>query len=81
MNIPKIDLRTFIIQLAQGALVGLGEEKDPEVNAKRKNLPLASHHIGVLEMLEEKTKNNRSDEESKLLEAVLKDLKEKLETC
>ncbi len=78
MNIPKIDLRTFIIQLAQGALVGLGEEKDPEVHAKIKNLPLARHHIGVLEMLKEKTTNNRSDEESKLLEAILKDLKTKL---
>ena len=78
MNIPKIDLRTFIIQLAQGALVGLGEKKDPDVDAKIKNLQLATHHIGVLEMLGEKTKGNRSEEESKLLEVVLKDLKEKL---
>ena len=80
MNIPKIDLRTFIIQLAQGTLVGLGEENDLEIGAKQKNLPLATHHIGVLEMIGEKTKGNRSDEESKLLEVVLKDLKEKLAT-
>jgi len=78
MNIPTIDLRTFVIQLAQGALVGLGEEKDPELNVTHKNIPLASHHIGVLEMLHEKTEGNRSEEESKLLAAVLHDLKTKL---
>ena len=78
MQIPTIDLRTFIIQLAQGALVGLGEQVDPETQRQSKNIPLATHTIGVLEMLEKKTQNNRSEEETRLLEAVLKDLHEKL---
>ena len=30
MKVPEIDFRTFVIQLAQGAMVGLGEEPDPD---------------------------------------------------
>jgi len=79
MNIPEIDLRTFVIQLAQGALVGLGEVVDPESKKSQKNLPLAIHHIGVIQMLEQRTRSSRTEEESKLLEAILTELKEKLQ--
>ena len=40
MNIPNIDLRTFIIQIAQGALVGLGEIEDPETKQTTVNCRL-----------------------------------------
>ena len=77
MKIPEIDFRTFVIQLAQGALVGLGEEPDPESQTIRKNIALAQHHIGVLKMLESKTKNNLSSNETELLQALLEELEKK----
>ena len=78
MTIPTIDLRNFIIHLAQGALVGLGETEDPETKQTSVHLPIAIYHIGVLEMLQKKTENNRSTEETELLKALLTELHEKL---
>ena len=77
MNIPNIDLRTFIIQIAQGALVGLGEIADPETNQTSVNLPFALHNIGVIQMLADKTKGNQTAEEAELIKALLKELQEK----
>ena len=71
MKVPEIDFRTFIIQLAQGALVGLGEEPDPETQQTHKNLAFAQYHIGVLNMLEKKTNNNLNPDEQELLKALL----------
>ena len=77
MKVPEIDFRTFIIQLAQGALVGLGEEPNPETKTTTTNLSLAQYHIGLLNMLQHKTKSNLSDDEQELLAALLKELNEK----
>jgi len=77
MNIPNIDLRTFVIQIAQGALVGLGEIEDPETKQTSINLPFALHNIGVLKMLEEKTKGKQTPKEKELFAVMLKELTEK----
>ena len=79
MKVPEIDFRTFVIQLAQGALVGLGEEPDPETKQIRQNLALAQYHIGLLNLLSNKTQNNLSEDEQELLNALLKELNEKME--
>jgi len=77
MKVPEIDFRTFVIQLAQGALVGLGEEPHPETKQTVSNLNLAQYHIGLLNMLQRKTKSNLSSDEQELLAALLKELNEK----
>ena len=77
MKVPEIDFRTFVIQLAQGALVGLGEEPHPETKQTEANLSLAQYHIGLLNMLQRKTKSNLSSDEQELLAALLKELNEK----
>jgi hypothetical protein len=77
MNIPDIDLRTFVIQIAQGALVGLGEIEDPDTNTKHVNLAFALHNIGVLKMLNAKTQGHQTSEETELLKALLAELTEK----
>ena len=77
MNIPDIDLRTFVIQIAQGALVGLGEIEDPDTNTKQINLAFALHNIGVLNMLNTKTQGHQTPEEAELFKALLKELSEK----
>ena len=77
MNIPDIDLRTFVIQIAQGALVGLGEIDDPDTSTKQVNLAFALHNIGVLKMLKAKTQGHQTPEESELLKALVSELSEK----
>ena len=77
MNIPNIDLRTFVIQIAQGALVGLGEIEDPETKQITVNLPFALHNIGVIKMLADKTNGNQTAEETQLIKALLTELQEK----
>ena len=79
MTIPKIDLRTFIIQIIQGALVGLGEAENPDTGTKSINISMALYHVGVLELLSEKTKGNRNSEEDQLLSTVLDELRQKVE--
>jgi hypothetical protein len=69
---PKIDLTTFILSVASAAYMGLGvgphgnEGKESEVN-----LELARQNIDILELLQEKTKGNRTDEEDRLLQQLL----------
>lgn len=70
-----ITFGTFIISLASSAAFALGEAPHPETGATEKNLPLAKQTIDVLAMLEEKTRGNLTDEERKLLDAVLYDLR------
>ena len=77
MNIPNIDLRTFVIQIAQGALVGLGEIEDPETKQITINLPFALHNIGVIQMLADKTNGNQTAEEIQLIKALLTELQDK----
>ena len=78
MKVPEIDFRTFVIQLAQGAMVGLGEEPDPDTKQTHMNISLAKYHVGVLNMLDNKTNGNLSSEENELLKALLSELNTKI---
>ncbi len=66
---------TFILSLSTSALVHLGELPDPITNKKEINLQLARQTISIIEMLKEKTKGNLTDEEEKLLDSVLYDVR------
>ncbi len=66
---------TFILSLSTSALVHLGELPDPISNKKEVNLQLAKQTISIIEMLKEKTKGNLTDEEEKLLDSVLYDVR------
>jgi hypothetical protein len=71
---PEISFTTFVLSLSTAALENLGvrmsEEEDPCTN-----LALAKQTIDVLDMLAHKTTGNLSEEEGKLLSAVLYDLR------
>ena len=73
--LPEIDFSTFIMSLNASALVHLGVIEDPMTKKKVKNLPLGKQTVDMLRMLHEKTKGNLTEEEAKLLEGVLYDLK------
>ncbi|MDR3073384.1 MAG: DUF1844 domain-containing protein [Deltaproteobacteria bacterium] len=74
---PEVSFTTFILSIASSGLVQLGEVPDPESGATRENLLMAKHTIDVLTMLRDKTKNCLDEDESKLMEALLYELRMK----
>ena len=78
MSEAGVEFSHFVISLAQGVMVGLGEVPDPETRQTQLNLPMANHSLAVLKMLKRKTTDNLNAEEQKLLDALLKDLGDKL---
>ena len=73
--LPVIDFSTFIMSLNASALVHLGVIEDPMTGKKVKNLPLGKQTVDILKMLQEKTIGNLTEEEAKLLQGILYDLK------
>ena len=73
--LPKIDFSTFVLSINSSALVQLGLLEDPATGQKAKNLALAKQTIDLLAMLEEKTKNNLSSDESHILKNILYELR------
>ncbi len=61
--LPKLDLTTFFLSVSQAAMQSMeGETKD---------LEFARHNIDLLELMQEKTKGNRSQDEDQLLNHLL----------
>lgn len=75
--LPEVTFSTFVLSLASSALVQLGEVPNPETGGMDQNLALARNTIDVLSMLEDKTANGLSPEESHLLKDVLYELRMK----
>ena len=71
----ELGFSTFILSLSTSALVHLGELPDPVTNEKGTNLQLAKQTISVIELLKEKTKGNLNQEEEKLIDTVLYDVR------
>jgi hypothetical protein len=71
-----IDFYTFILSLGSSAFVHLGDAPHPETGqAAAPDLALAQQTIDLLAMLKEKTKGNLTDEEEKVLDHMLLDLR------
>ena len=73
----KLDFSGFILSLNTSALIHLGEIPDPESKQRMVNLPAAKHTIDILEIINEKTKGNLTNEEQKLIEDVVYELRMK----
>ena len=75
-ELPKPDFAGFLISLGSSAFVHMGLVPDPETGQTRTpNLPIARQTIDMLELLEENTRGNLSDEEATLLRNLLTDLR------
>lgn len=73
----QLTFSTFILSLSTSVLINLGELPDPLKNEKDINLPLAKQTIGLIEMLMEKTKGNLTEDEDRLIDGMLYDLRMK----
>jgi hypothetical protein len=72
---PPITFSTFVLSLSSSALIQLGEIPDPFTKKVEKNLTVAHQTIDLLGLLQQKTEGNLTDDEAKMLEAVLYDLR------
>ncbi len=72
---PDITFTTFTMSLSTQALVHLGEIEDPQFADQPVDLGAAKQLIDILGMLEEKTRGNLDENEHRLLDAILYDLR------
>ena len=77
-DLPQIDFSTFVLSLAASGMLHLGMAPDPtqpDSPPPAANLPLAQQTIDTLAMLQAKTEGNLGEDERKLLESVLYELR------
>ena len=75
--LPEVTFSTFVLSLASSALVHLGEVPNPETGSTSRNEDLARNAIDLLTMLDNKTRNGLTPDESKLMRDVLYELRMK----
>ena len=73
-QLPKADIKSLMGVLASQAIMGLGAVADPKSGRVVIDLEGARFSIDLLGVLEEKTKNNLSDEEATELNQVVTEL-------
>jgi len=66
---------TIIYTFQMQTMVHLGKIANPATNKVERELDSAAMSIDIIEMLEDKTKGNLSEEESKYIQTVLTDLR------
>ena len=76
-----ISFSQFVITLVQSTMVALGEVESPDTGQKQMNLSLAQDTINVLTMLKSKTGGNLSDDEQKLIDGLLLEVRTKFLTA
>jgi hypothetical protein len=67
-------LSTLILSIGSSAAMALGLAPNPASGKVEKNLEMARFNIDLLEVLQQKTKNNLNEEESKFLDTIIADL-------
>ena len=70
-----VDFSTHVLSLASTALISIGRMPAPDGQPVPLDLETGRHLIDVLAMLEQKTKGNLDETESKLLASLIYDLR------
>jgi len=74
-DVPPPSFPVLVSMFSSQAAMALGLIENPVTKKSSIELPLARHFIGMLTVLEEKTKGNLSDEESSFLDRSLHQLR------
>ena len=72
---PKADLTALLVMLYSDAMANLGQAPDPVTGRPHVDLDQARFAIDLLAMLQEKTRSNRTPDESAVLEEMLSTLR------
>lgn len=73
--LPPLDFSTFILSLSTSVLMNLGLVENPVTGKTEKEPAIAKQTIDLLDLLKGKTKGNLTDDEAKLLDEVLHELR------
>lgn len=73
-QLPEASLQTLVFMLAAQAMDAMGIQNMPGQEKVEVNLPLAQHFITLVEILDKKTKGNKTDEEEKMFDQILYEL-------
>lgn len=73
--VTDVNFSELILGFSSAALYYLGHAEDDGKKILEKNPPLAKQNIQIIEMLEDKTKGNLTEQEEKLVRQVLNDLR------
>ncbi len=76
-ELPPASFLTLVNSLIMQILMAMGGMEDPESKKRVVDLNLARFHIDTLGVLQDKTKGNLTDEENKLLDGALHELRMK----
>ncbi len=74
-GLPQPDFAGFILSLANTALINLGVVPDPSGGSPEANIEGAKQMVDILGILREKTQGNLTEEEDRLLEQILAELR------
>ena len=72
---PPATFVALLQTLATQAAIFMSDERDPDSGRSIRNLDLAKHNIDLLGVLEEKTKGNLTDDEKKMLDRLVYELR------
>jgi hypothetical protein len=73
--LPHPSFAELVNMIAMQAIVGLGGVAGPGGERIPPSLEVAKHYVDMLQILEDKTKNNLTEEEQKLLDQVLYEIR------
>jgi hypothetical protein len=74
-ELPPATMETLISSLSTQAIMALGGYEDPRTKRRYVDLDLAKHFIDTLTLLEQKTRGNLTEDEKKLLDEVIYQLR------
>ena len=74
-SFPDLNFSTFVFSLGTSAMYHFGDFPDPVTKKAERNLEAAKQTIDILGILQDKTKGNLSDDEERLLESLLSELR------
>ena len=72
---PEIDFATLIMSFASASMISMGLVPDPATGKIQKNLLISQQNIDIISLLKEKTTGNLDQNEEKLLERILYELR------
>lgn len=70
-EIPPADFAALVNALVTNIIFALGGIEDPKSGKRFIDLDLAKHYIDLLAVLEDKTRNNLTEDEKKIIDAAL----------
>ena len=80
--LPEPCVKTFISGLAGQVLINMGLFENPATGRKETDLEMAKYSIDLLQILKDKMRGNMTDEEEKLINTILYDLRMRyVEAC